>query len=764
MSVTVSGIMINPVGEPVVNAQITLTAIANSLTVLNTFAATVRTDNVGAYRLQLEEGSYSITVAANGRSFVYGAVTLDNTTGPSTLNQLLKQQIMESELTPDVILYFRQIQQQVANDLATIKVLESSATDATESAAHYRDEAKQYAADLDTALAVAQGYRDESGVSAAAAAASAIHAFESESVVIANAKAAALSEANTLQYSNEAQSAADEASTLAAEQTATKIKLAVKTDADRAEAAREGAETAQLAVDTQVGEVNRLHTEVRQLASAAAGSANSAAQSASESESSKNAAAQSEQSALAGAEAARHSATAAAGDKTAAKGFRDEAEQFAARAKASAESIDVSVLEQQINQKVSQTEFDEAIADKASNQALTDGLAIKASTQQLTDGLVGKLDTTGGTLTGSLILAGDATDPKGAVTKQQLDAKPAGGLPLLFSWWEDNRAHIPEGTAPRDGQELSRALFPDAWAAAQAKGLVITEAEWQADPLKRMKWSSGNGTTTFRLPDENGKSPGSVGAPVRRGDGAKSNGVTGTIQMDAIRNITGRIGINNTVGLVDGAAGTASAAASGALYQNKERTTLTGGAPGGTYANAADVGFDASKASGVLVSDENRMLNATGCYVILLAGTAFNEGQINALELATQITLLATRVTTLEAHQKIAVLYPGGTDAVPGTIAANQVISVTNPFPGRLVAVRAEVYYNAWGEAGWDGNTGSGSPVTYGVKAVSKNADIAVVSGTAAPMGQSNLLGNALGLAANTINPIAYRVIIWTID
>ncbi|MFQ6256859.1 prophage tail fiber N-terminal domain-containing protein, partial [Yersinia enterocolitica] len=616
MSVTVSGIMINPVGVPVVNAQITLTAVANSLTVLNTFSVTVITDNTGAYRIQLEEGSYSITVAANGRSFVYGAVTLDNTTGPSTLNQLLKQQIMESELTPDVILYFRQIQQQVANDLATIKVLESSATDATESAAHYRDEAKQYAADLDTALAVAQGYRDESGVSAAAAAKSAIHAFESESVVIANANAAALSEANTLQYRNEAQSAADEASTLAAEQTATKIKLAVKTDADRAEVAREGAETAQLAVNTQVGEVNRLHTEVGQLASAAAGSANSAAQSASESESSKNAAAQSEQSALAGAEAAGNSATAAAGDKTAAKGFRDEAEQFAARAKASAESIDVSALEQQINQKVSQTEFDKAIADKASNQALTDGLA-------------GKLDTTGGTLTGPLILAGDATDPKGAVTKQQLDAKPTGGLPILFSWWEENRTHIPEGTAPRDGQELSRALFPDAWAAAQAKGLVITEAEWQADPLKRMKWSSGNGTTTFRLPDENGKSPGSVGAPVRRGDGAKSNGVTGTIQMDAFQ--------GHAIGL------------SGTRNSGVFAYVGTGGTVGvNTIANTSAVTENlVLKDDGTngtpRVAAETRMLNATGCYVILLAGTAFNEGQINALELATQITLLTTR-------------------------------------------------------------------------------------------------------------------------
>ncbi|HHH0686092.1 TPA: phage tail protein, partial [Yersinia enterocolitica] len=461
--------------------------------------------------------------------------------------------------------------------------------------------------------------------------------------------------------------------------------------------------------------------------------------------------------AVAGAETARDEAVAA---KTAAQSAEAAAEGSATSASGSATTASDAAAAATDSASIASEAATIAIQSK--DGAVTARDEAEQFAESVNPDLL--MHTTGGTFTGAVILAGDATDPKGAVTKQQLDAKPAGGLPLLFSWWEENRDHIPEGTAPRDGQELSRALFPDAWAEAQAKGLVITEAEWQADPLKRMRWSNGNGTTTFRLPDENGKSPNSVGAPVRRGDGAKSNGVTGTIQMDAIRNITGRIGINNTVGLVDGAAGTASAAASGALYQNKERTNITGGAPGGTYANAADVGFDASKAIGVLVSDENRMLNATGCWVIKLAGAAFNEGQINALELATQITLLATRVTTLETHQKIAVLYPGGTAAVPGTIAANQVISVTNPFPGRLVAVRAEVYYNAWGEAGWDGNTGSGSPVTYGVKAVSKNADIAVVSGTAAPMGQSNLLGNALGLAANTINPIAYRVIIWTID
>ncbi|HGT2342747.1 TPA: prophage tail fiber N-terminal domain-containing protein [Yersinia enterocolitica] len=631
MSVTVSGIMINPVGEPVVNAQITLTAIANSLTVLNTFAATVRTDNVGAYRLQLEEGSYSITVAVNGRSFVYGAVTLDNTTGPSTLNQLLKQQIMESELTPDVILYFRQIQQQVANDLATIKVLESSATDATESAAHYRDEAKQYAADLDTALAVAQGYRDESGVSAAAAAKSAVHAFESESVVIANAKAAALSEANTLQYSNEAQSAADEASTLAAEQTATKIKLAVKTDADRAEVAREGAETAQLAVNTQVGEVNRLHTEVGQLASAAAGSANSAAQSASESESSKNAAAQSEQSALAGAEAAGNSATAAAGDKTAAKGFRDEAEQFAARAKASAESIDVSALEQQINQKVSQTEFDKAIADKASNQALTDGLA-------------GKLGTTGGTLTGPLILAGDAVDDMEPVTKQQFESK--SGIPLGMSWFHDSRDHLPEGTAAKDGQILSRALFPDIWAELAA-GLrpMIDDATWLANPHARASFSSGDGSTTFRLPDWNGKSVGSWAAGVPRGDGLNSTGIPGNMQADAIRNITGAFSSD-----LGGRVWLGATATSGVFASASSQPSNIFQPNDGTFSRVtANGSFTIDASRQVPTASENRMVNFTGVWVIKLAGGALNEGQINALELATQITALSSRLGILEA-------------------------------------------------------------------------------------------------------------------
>ncbi|CNG22339.1 hypothetical protein [Yersinia enterocolitica] len=332
--------------------------------------------------------------------------------------------------------------------------------------------------------------------------------------------------------------------------------------------------------------------------------------------------------AVAGAETARDEAVAA---KTAAQSAEAAAEGSAISASGSATTASDAAAAATDSASIASEAA--TIATQSKDGAVTARDEAEQFAESVNPDLL--MHTTGGTFTGPVILAGDATDPKGAVTKQQLDEKPAGGLPLLFSWWEDNRTHIPEGTAPRDGQELSRALFPDAWAAAQAKGLVITEAEWQADPLKRMKWSSGNGTTTFRLPDENGKSPGSVGAPVRRGDGAKSNGVTGTIQMDAFQ--------GHAIGL------------SGTRNSGVFAYVGTGGTVGvNTIANTSAVTENlVLKDDGTngtpRVAAETRMLNATGCYVILLAGTAFNEGQINALELATEIALLSSRMTTVES-------------------------------------------------------------------------------------------------------------------
>ncbi|CNC24231.1 putative phage tail protein [Yersinia frederiksenii] len=512
----------------------------------------------------------------------------------------------------------------------------------------------------------------------------------------------------------------------------------MKGDADRAEAAREGAETAQSAVNALTDEVVHYHTEVRQLALASEGSAaaaaqssNRAAQSASESESSKNAAAQSEQRALASAESAGNSATAAAGDKSAANSFRNEAEQFAAQAKASAESIDVSALETQINEKVSQTVFDEAIAGKASNEALAEGL-------------VDKMDIAGGEFTGAVKMHGDAIEPMEPVTLQQLDALPIGGFPLLFDWIHSNRINIPEGTAPEDGLILSRALFPDAWAEAQARHLVISDTEWLANPLKRICFSSGDGSTTFRLPDKNGKSSGSVGAPVGRGDGYLSSGVPGTIQMDAIR-----VHTHGVPARWNAAAGSS----------DTTRLEMANVASGGA-SNVASVSFGA---------EETRMLNFTGVWVIKLAGSALNQGQINALELASQITLLTARIETLES-KKIIYLYPGGTEALPASISANQRIVVANPFPSRDISCIAEVKWEGnWGSSVWWYNAtsqdarGTNANVFTPANGVQS---IIVQSGSGTPFHRNAMYTGGPLTNTSTGDPttIPFRVKVWRVD
>ncbi|EPW9636627.1 phage tail protein, partial [Yersinia enterocolitica] len=189
---------------------------------------------------------------------------------------------------------------------------------------------------------------------------------------------------------------------------------------------------------------------------------------------------------------------------------------------------------------------------------------------------------------------------------------------LLHSYQTDTRDHIEAGEAPQDGQLLSRALFPDAWAAIQAKRTVITDAAWLGDPLKRGQFSSGDGSTTFRVPDKNGKYSGSLGATVGRGDGVKSAGTVGLLQMDAARNITGSFEFSPSTGLVLDISTLGGAFVKGTTNKAAGTNAQTIG--------AKDLLFDASKSPGFLVADENRVLSVTTCWVIKLAGAAFNEG------------------------------------------------------------------------------------------------------------------------------------------
>ncbi|EJB4242417.1 tail fiber domain-containing protein [Salmonella enterica] len=81
-----------------------------------------------------------------------------------------------------------------------------------------------------------------------------------------------------------------------------------------------------------------------------------------------------------------------------------------------------------------------------------------------------------------------------------------GGNPSLWlgevTWfpYDKDRGIGYSGVLPADGREVLRVDYPDTWEAIEA-GLIpsVTEAEWQAGA--NLYFSTGNGTTTFRLPD-----------------------------------------------------------------------------------------------------------------------------------------------------------------------------------------------------------------------------------------------------------------------
>ena len=119
-----------------------------------------------------------------------------------------------------------------------------------------------------------------------------------------------------------------------------------------------------------------------------------------------------------------------------------------------------------------------------------------------------------------------------ACIAQLRDEMQVIGTPLAgVAWWGGARSAITLPRLPVDGQLLNRADHPELWTFVSSGGYpMITEADWQSTPLSRGSFSSGNGSTTFRMPDMNGKQVGSIGAVGLRGDGAFSAGEAGKLQ------------------------------------------------------------------------------------------------------------------------------------------------------------------------------------------------------------------------------------------
>ena len=224
-------------------------------------------------------------------------------------------------------------------------------------------------------------------------------------------------------------------------------------------------------------------------------------------------------------------------------------------------------------------------------------------------------------LSGPLRLGGDAVGDYDAVTMRQLRSVSGGaGGPSMNGVMNygvgdfhlrDSRAYIQPYEVVSDGQLLNRADWPELWAYAQMLS-PISDAEWLAAPSQRGKYSLGDGSTTFRVPDRNGVQVGSIPGLYGRGDGI---GSTANSQADGLVFASGAPNITGHAG------GVLSFGASGAFSYYGEGVSVVGADPG-TNLGVQRVAFNAAGSSTVYgrYADEIMGRNFVGVWVIRASG------------------------------------------------------------------------------------------------------------------------------------------------
>ena len=125
-----------------------------------------------------------------------------------------------------------------------------------------------------------------------------------------------------------------------------------------------------------------------------------------------------------------------------------------------------------------------------------------------------------------------AKSPNG--TRRDIDLDKLTSLPVGFEYFSMN-PNVPQGSLPLIGGEYSRATYPDLWTWVQAQsGYCITEANWQTMSTAQNGnvpfYSSGNGSTTFRVP--------SLKCWIKGPNGTE---IVGTYKQAGIPNLIGQI-------------------------------------------------------------------------------------------------------------------------------------------------------------------------------------------------------------------------------
>jgi len=226
--------------------------------------------------------------------------------------------------------------------------------------------------------------------------------------------------------------------------------------------------------------------------------------------------------------------------------------------------------------------------------------------------------------------------PDVAVTPEGLGAALAevGGLPRFTPYvWGGLAGAIPQGDTQSSGQQLTDLMYPTMRAEVTATQFTCTEAQWQADPYKRVThWSLGDGASWMRPPDKNGVQPGNVGAFY--GVGANPAGaLLGTAVLDQMQ--------GHKFDVPFGPSATDTPTMSGGV----QYTVLFGSTSKSTIVTDGTNGEPR-------VGAETRPRTWYGIWMIRMYGRVVNPGALNAAALNARLDLIDARVATLEGRHK----------------------------------------------------------------------------------------------------------------
>lgn len=217
-----------------------------------------------------------------------------------------------------------------------------------------------------------------------------------------------------------------------------------------------------------------------------------------------------------------------------------------------------------------------------------------------------------------------------------------GGLPVgSLVPWHMSESSLPSGHIPANGQLLDRATFPQLWALAST--VALTDTQWLADDLLQTRFSAGDGSTTFRMPDLNGKrSGGTLAALFLRGYGRNSSGYPGYAQRDQLQGFT--LGATEGWALAEitafGAATTTHSNFRGAYHTLRD----TPGA-GSTLDKIQSDGVNGTPRVGV----ETRPANVAVIWCFIGGTVATNPGTVDVTAMAALVASQASQIQNLQA-------------------------------------------------------------------------------------------------------------------